>query len=89
MDNLDKRMVEMTIECKCVGLDEALEKVTKLVELLRRAKAEVNELKQHGITIDSETLAQAICDKGQESQERFIPCDSENKETATQGKCCC
>ncbi len=35
MDNLDKRKVEMTIECKCVGLDEALEKVTRLVELLK------------------------------------------------------
>lgn len=38
MDNLDKRMVEMTIECKCVGLDEALEKVTRLVELLKEAE---------------------------------------------------
>lgn len=26
MDNLNNRKIEMTIECKCVGLDEALEK---------------------------------------------------------------
>lgn len=32
MDSLDKRRVEFTI----VGLDEAIEKVTKLVELLKQ-----------------------------------------------------
>ncbi len=35
MDNLDKRKVEITIECKCVGLDEALEKLIQLTELLK------------------------------------------------------
>lgn len=38
MDNLNNRKVEMTIECKCVGLDEALEKISKLVELLKQAE---------------------------------------------------
>lgn len=38
MDSLDKRKVEMTIEVKCVGLDEALEKTSKLVELLKEVE---------------------------------------------------
>ncbi len=35
MDNSNKKKVEMTIECNCVGLDEALEKVARLAELLK------------------------------------------------------
>jgi len=36
MDTLEnKKKIELTIECKCVGLDEALEKATRLVELLK------------------------------------------------------
>lgn len=38
MDNLNNQKIEMIIECKCVGLDEALEKVSKLVELLKQAE---------------------------------------------------
>lgn len=38
MDNLNNRKVEVTIECKCVGFDEALEKVSKLVQLLKQAE---------------------------------------------------
>ncbi len=38
MDSLDKRKVEMTIEVKCIGLDEALEKTSKLVELLKEVE---------------------------------------------------
>lgn len=38
MDSIEKRKVELTIECKCVGLDEAIEKVTKLMDLLKQLK---------------------------------------------------
>lgn len=41
------------------------------------------------VTMNPQTLAQAICDRDQETQERFVPCDSENKETPIQGKCSC
>lgn len=38
MDRLDQRKVEMTIEVKTIGLDEALEKTSKLVTLLKEVE---------------------------------------------------
>ena len=44
MDILDKRKVEMTIEVKCIGIDEALEKLSTLVELLKEAEEHGKQL---------------------------------------------
>ncbi len=58
MDGSDKRKVEMTIEVKYTGLDEALEKISKLVELLKEIdehkdlldqKVEDREHRPHGM----------------------------------------
>jgi len=72
MDSLDKRKVEMTIEVKCIGLDEALEKTSKLVELLKEVEEREKQIDLLGsskfpITMNPQGLAQIICDRDQEA----------------------
>lgn len=62
---LEKRKVEITIECKAVGLDETLEKLERLVEFLRQVDSHKDL-----IGMDSKTLVQAICGKDREAQEQ-------------------
>lgn len=52
----------MTSEVKSIGLEEALEKVPKLVELLREVEKHENAF--FGLTMDAETIAQSIRNEG-------------------------